>query len=62
MSQVTQKEASLALRVGDFCRRVGISHSTFWKYAKLKKIRVIRVGGRVLVPADEVRRIVTEGL
>ena len=55
-------ETILALRVKDFCLRIGISASTFWKYNKHGKIRVIRVGGRVLIPHGEALRIATEGL
>jgi hypothetical protein len=62
MSERNDTDNPLAFRVKPFCQRIGISPSTFWKYAKLKKIRVIRIGGRTLVPADEVLRIATEGL
>jgi excisionase family DNA binding protein len=55
-------ESALAYRVREFCERIGISASTFWKYVKLGKIRVIRIGGRVLIPADETARILSEGL
>lgn len=53
--------APLALRVKDFCARIGISASTFWKRVSEEKIRVIRIGGRTLVPAEEVARILREG-
>jgi excisionase family DNA binding protein len=62
MSGSTEKQTPLALRVKEFCQRVGVSPSTFWKYHKAGKIRVVRVGGRVLVPADEVERILSEGV
>lgn len=52
----------LAYRVNDFCRRLGVSPSTFWKYAALGKIHTIRIGGRTLVPADEAARILREGV
>jgi len=47
----------LAYRVREFCDRIRISPSTFWKYVRAGKIRVIRIGGRTLVPANEVQRI-----
>ncbi len=62
MSGSNQKSEPLALRVKEFCQRIGISHSTFWKYHKAEKIRTIRIGGRVLVPASEALRIASEGL
>jgi hypothetical protein len=51
-----------AWRVREFCEAHRISQSTFWKYAKLGKIRLIRIGGRTLVPAAEADRIATEGI
>lgn len=51
-----------AHRVKQFCRDVGISPSTFWKYARLGRIKTIRIGGRVLVPNAEALRILDEGL
>ncbi len=65
MSQVIKQEiASVerqAWRVREFCESHRISNATFWKYVKLGKIRVIRIGGRVLVPAAEAARIASEG-
>jgi hypothetical protein len=51
-----------AWRVREFCDAHRISHSTFWKYAGLGKIKTIRIGGRVLIPAAEAHRIAAEGL
>ncbi len=62
MSETIARQEPLALRVKEFCQRIGVSPSTFWKYTKAGKIRVIRVGGRVLVPASEALRIASEGL
>lgn len=57
-----EKSEPLALRVKDFCQRIGISPSTFWVLVKSEKIRVIRISGRTLVPADEVKRILADGV
>jgi excisionase family DNA binding protein len=51
-----------AYHVRDFCSAVGISRSTFWKYAKVGKLRLIRVGRRVLVPRAEAVRFLNEGV
>ena len=51
-----------AWRVREFCEAHRISHSTFWKYVGLGKIKTIRIGGRVLIPAAEAHRIASEGL
>jgi excisionase family DNA binding protein len=55
-------EAPLSLRVKDFCSRVGISPSTFWKWVALGKFKVVRFGGRTLVPYTEVERFLREGV
>jgi excisionase family DNA binding protein len=51
--------APLAFRVNPFCQRLGISRATLYKYVKLGKIRVIKIGGRTLVPAEEVQRLLS---
>jgi predicted site-specific integrase-resolvase len=55
-------DSPLAYRIKDFCRRFGIAPSTFWKYHRLGRIKTIRIGGRVLIPAAEALRIASEGL
>ncbi len=57
-----KSESVRAYRVKEFCRDVPISPSTFWKFVKAGKIRVIRIGGRVLIPHAEALRIASEGL
>lgn len=52
----------LAMRVDDFRRRVGgISRSHFYKLVAGKKIRVLKLGRRTLVPASEAERLLAEG-
>jgi len=55
----TAVETPLAHHVRPFCRRVGISTATFYKYVGLGKIRVVKLGGRTLVPAAEVDRLLS---
>ena len=55
----TAAEAPLAFRVKPFCQRVGISPASFYKYVGLGKIRVVKIGGRTLVPAAEVDRLLS---
>jgi excisionase family DNA binding protein len=63
MSEGFNSEIPLAHRVKDFCKRIGISPSTFWKLVSQQKIRVVRIGGRTLIPHSEVLRLLnTEGL
>jgi predicted site-specific integrase-resolvase len=53
---------SLAWRVQDFCKEASISPSTFWKWVALGRLKVIRFGGRTLVPSTEVQRFKREGI
>ncbi|HEY8124557.1 MAG TPA: hypothetical protein VIF88_03945 [Methylocystis sp.] len=62
MSTKTTNEAPMAFTVPKFCQRLGIGHSTFWKYHRLGKIRTINIGKRVLVPTTELQRILSEGI
>jgi excisionase family DNA binding protein len=54
-------DTALAYRVADFCRRIGISRSTFYALLKREEIKVIRLGGRTLVPRAEAERLVSGG-
>jgi predicted site-specific integrase-resolvase len=51
-----------ALRVDEFCERYCVGRSTFWKYVKLGRIRIITIGGRTVVPPSEVDRIDRDGV
>ena len=55
-------EAPYSLRVKDFCKKIGISPSTFWKHVASGKLKVTRFGGRTLVPYTEVERFLREGI
>jgi hypothetical protein len=41
---------------------LGISPATFWKYVRLGKIKVVRLGARTTVTASELNRISEEGI
>jgi predicted site-specific integrase-resolvase len=58
-SAIAETEGPLAYRVKEFCRRVGICPATFYKYVGLGKIRVVKIGGRTLVPANEAERLLS---
>jgi len=49
--------APLAYQVKPFCQLAGISRTTLYELIKTDKIRVIKLGGRTLVPRDEAERI-----
>jgi len=59
--QVTQNETRRAYRVQDACRALGVGRSTLYKLAGNGKLRLVRIGGRTVVPGDEVNRLATEG-
>ena len=44
------------------CKSVGLGKTKFYKLLRVGKIKTITIGGRRLVPADEARRIVREGV
>jgi excisionase family DNA binding protein len=60
-NSAAETEPPLAFQVKSFCRRVGISPATLYKYVALGKIRIVKIGGRTLVPAVEVERLLGEG-
>jgi excisionase family DNA binding protein len=51
----------LAYRVASFCKSVGIGRTKFYELVRQGKIRTVVIGGRRLIPADEVERLLREG-
>jgi excisionase family DNA binding protein len=43
-------------------RILGISRSTFYRLEAASKIRLLRIGRRTLIPADEIERLLKEGV
>jgi hypothetical protein len=41
----------------EFCRRVGISQATGWRWKRRGLFRCTEVGGRVRIPVAEIRRL-----
>ncbi len=58
--QIQKNLPPLAFRVAPFCEAIGISRSTFYAMRKRGEIRVVRIGGRTLVPAAEAERLLLE--
>lgn len=50
-----------AYRLPDACRALGIGKSTLYRLAKANKVRVVKIGGRSVLPADELERLATLG-
>ncbi len=43
-------------------RILGISRSTFYRLEATSKIKLLRIGRRTLIPADEIERLLKEGV
>ena len=56
------RSKKLAHSIDEASDRLDVCPATIWKYAKLGKIRLIRIGGRTLMPDDELRRILISGV
>lgn len=50
-----------AYRIVDACRALGVGRSTIYKLAAEGKLRLVRIGGRTVVPASEIERLANEG-
>ena len=50
-----------AYRIVDACRALGVGCSTIYKLAAEGKLRLVRIGGRTVVPASEIERLANEG-
>ena len=46
----------------DAGRILGISRSTLYRLEAANKIRLLRIGRRTLIPADEIERLIKEGV
>jgi excisionase family DNA binding protein len=56
------KADRLAWPVKEGAHRLGIGRSTVYKLASEGKLRLIKVGGRTLVPDAEITRLVSGGV
>jgi len=41
---------------------LGLSASSIWKWISLGQLKVVRLGGRTLITADELNRVLTTGI
>jgi excisionase family DNA binding protein len=49
-----------AWRVNDALLQLGISRATLYKMVSKGEIRLVRIGGRSLIPDSEIRRLLEE--
>jgi len=52
---VASETPKLAYTIPEFCEAVGLSRSMAYKEIKAQRLKVKRVGARVLVPLEEVK-------
>jgi excisionase family DNA binding protein len=52
-----QATTPAAFTVRDFCQALSISRSHLYSLVKQGRIRIVKVGGRTLVPSAELRRL-----
>ena len=50
----------MAFRVQEFCDAIGLSRSSFYNLVKAGKLKTVVIGGRRLVPASEIARLLSE--
>jgi excisionase family DNA binding protein len=50
-----------ACRIHEACVALGISRSTLYKLVAEGKLRLIHLGGRSLIPATEIDRLISNG-
>jgi excisionase family DNA binding protein len=60
-TSLPRTEDRRAFRVNSACYALGISRSHLYSLEKKNQIRLIRIGGRTLVPATEIERLLREG-
>lgn len=46
-----------AFKVNPFCEMLGIGRTTFYNLVKEKKLHTVMIGGRRVVPASEIDRL-----
>lgn len=52
----------LAFSIPEAAAALGLSASSIWKWISLGQLRVTKVGGRTLITADELNRILKSGI
>ena len=54
-------ETLAGIKVSEFVKRIPVAKATVYRMAKDGRIKTVRFGRTVLVPMDEVRRLLSEG-
>lgn len=61
LDQRRDYQSQAAFTVKRFCEHIQISESHFYNLLKAGRVRVIKLGRRVLVPTTEVQRLLDGG-
>jgi excisionase family DNA binding protein len=56
-----QSSEPWAFTVPQFTERMNVSRATFYRLLADKKLNAIKLGGRTLIPASEIARLLEEG-
>ena len=62
MDHQRQPTPKLAYSVHEAAAALGLSASSIWKWISLGQLRAIRVGGRTLITAEELDRVLETGI
>jgi len=57
-----EKRSRLAFSVHEAAAALGLSAASIWKWISLGKLRAIKIGGRTLISAEELDRVLTNGI
>ena len=63
--QTEQKDSSydrMGYSVGEAAGALGLAQSGLWKWIALGKVRSVKIGNRRIISAQEIKRLLTEGL
>ncbi len=52
----------LALSIDEAAAALGLSASSIWKWIALGQLRAVKLGGRTLITAEELDRVLTIGI
>lgn len=61
MERKARKTEQALYTMREVAEAVGVSYRTVHRYAKLKRIKTVRLGGQVRVPRQELERILAKG-
>lgn len=54
-------DTPLAFTVTDAARKIGVSSSLIWKLARTGRLDLVRIGGRTLVRANDLQKLIEGG-